>query len=184
MPLHPLFDWPGLNWQELHCTCGTSLQGARDTQAPCLTACSASQREGLQQELEEKVGPDVAHLVLQLLQLKPGQRLSASQALELPCCATVLQQQQQQPQGSAGAESSNSASGSMRMDRIEPEGHRAGGACSSAEPAESSADATSTSSCGAVQQGRQGQDDTAGPQALCEEQGAGRRPWWGAPLCR
>ena len=145
------------------------------TQAPCLTACSASQREGLQQELEEKVGPDVAHLVLQLLQLKPGQRLSASQALELPCCATVLQQQQQQQQAqaqeSAGAENSNPTSCSARGDRTESQ-------------ADSSADATSISSCGAVQQGRQGQGDTGGPQALCEEQGAGRRPWWGAPLCR
>ena len=144
------------------------------TQAPCLTACSASQREGLQQELEGKVGPDVAHLVLQLLQLKPGQRLSASQALELPCCATALLQQQLQRQREpAGAESSKPDSCSTRVDKSEIKLH----ACSRAEQADSSADA-SISTGGDVQQARQDQD------GLCEEAEAGRRPWWGAPLCR
>ena len=54
------------------------------------------QHEVLQQRLTEEVGPDFTHLVVQLLQQKPSQRLSAAQALELPCCVRMQQQQQQQ----------------------------------------------------------------------------------------
>ena len=67
------------------------------------------QREQLKQQLTEKVGPEITHLVLQLLQQKPTQRLSAAEALQLPCCATVLLQQQQQQ---TGAGPGNDTSGS------------------------------------------------------------------------
>ena len=59
-----------------------------------LTECHVVQREQLERQLTECVGPDAAHLVLQLLQPKPTQRLSAAQALLLPNCAKTLSEQQ------------------------------------------------------------------------------------------
>ena len=68
------------------------------------------QREQLERQLTECVGPDAAHLVLQLLQWSLAQRLSAADALALPYCAKTLSEQQSAVHSNA-AESVSSHAG-------------------------------------------------------------------------
>lgn len=133
------------------------------------------QREQLQQQLTEKVGPEMTHLVLELLHQKPVQRASAAEALDLLPCATLLHQRQQRQQ--IGAEDGNSTNEMvqqyaqqlrLQQDLLHP-------ADSSSDHAWSSVDGVHTE-----------RDSAADCPAHLppEEQPAGRRPWWGATLCR
>ena len=112
-----------------------------------------------------------------LLQQKPSQRASAAQALDLlPCTALPQQQQQRQQQQSVGAEDGSETvqqhaqQKRLQQDLLHPADSSSDHACSSVDEDGVHTECDSAADCPSHLQ----------PQ----EQPAGRRPWWGAPLCR
>ena len=116
--------------------------------------------------------------MLELVQQKPAQRASAAQALDLLPCDALLHQLPQQQQ--VAAEDGDSTSEvvqqhdqqkRLQQDQLHPADSSADHACSSGDPP------VVHTEC----------DDSFADLPAhrpSEEQPAGRRPWWGAPLCR
>ena len=151
-----------------------------------LTGCHVVQREQLGEQLTACVGPDAAHLVLQLLQQKPRERLSAADALALPCYAKILSQQQSA--SSQGGDKGPGAGDGMQstsqgvVDSAVKQTN-AGQNASSAMHS-NAAEVVSSHVEYAASHASSHADGAQPTEADQEESGQGRAPWWGAPLCR
>lgn len=117
----------------------------------------------------------MTHLVLELLQQKPSQRASAAQALDLLPC---VHHQQQQQQRQVGAEDNNSTNETVQQYAQQNQLQQ-----DQSHPADSSSDhaCSSVDEDGVHTECNSSADSPA--HLAQEEQPAGRRPWWGTPLC-
>ena len=160
-----------------------------------LTECHVVQHEQLEEQLTACVGPDAAHLVLQLLQQKPRERMSAADALALPYFAEILSQQQSASY--QGGEKGSGAGDGMQSNFQggSPRGEDQGGVDSAAEQTNASQNASSAMHSNAAESvsshvahaDSHASSHAEGAQRTevhQEESGQGRAPWWGAPLCR
>ena len=161
-----------------------------------LTKCHIVQREQLGEQLTERVGPDAAHLMLQLLQ-QPTRRLSAAQALLLPYCADTSSQQQSASQqdgdkgpgagaGMLSTPQGDSQRGRLQEDQgvVDPAAKQTNAAMESNAMQSNAAESVSSHADHAASQASSHADGAQPAEDEQEESGQGRAPWWGAPLCR